>query len=495
VLAALLHAGSMPPLAVSACGFLFVVPLLWAVRQRGGRGALPFFFFFFFTGLLEWYWIPRVMVVYGGASPPLGGIALVALAGVLALFGALLGWLVGRAMTGSRHFTLLLPTLWVAHDLLVERALSGFPWCLTGYSQAGNPWFRQWAELGGVHLLTFLVVAAGTLLFRALDTPRRGHILARCALLLLVTHGLGGALWFRFVRSDRAIPCHRAGIVQPNSSPHRTFTWPELARETRGLLATSQALAARGAEFVVWPESSVPLLPRQSPIQAAWLQEFARDHVPLLAGFTDIEGEGRIYNALMSFDGQTIGRYAKVHLTPFGEYIPFRRLLFFVKKITDQVGDFNPGPPAPPLTVNGHRLATPICYEVIFPALVRDQLAAGGELIVTVSNDGWFGDTSAPRQHLAMAAIRAVEGRRDLLRSTSTGISARVDALGSVSDPIPYDTAGARLVSFRYRTNRTVFLRGGYLFPWGCALLAVLWFLADAVSRRRKPAPVDKPAR
>ncbi|HNX98381.1 MAG TPA: hypothetical protein PKK12_11935, partial [Candidatus Aminicenantes bacterium] len=300
MLAALLHAGSMPPWAFAACGFLFVVPLLWAVRVRDGHGALPFFLFFFFSGLLEWYWIPRVMVVYGGASPLLGGIALVALAGVLALFGAILGWLAGRAMGGAQYYALLLPALWVAHDLLVERALSGFPWCLTGYSQAGNPWFRQWAELGGVHLLTFLVIFAGTLLFRALATPRRGRILAGWALLLLVTHGLGGALWLRFERRDRAIPSHRAGIVQPNASPHRVFTWPELAKETRDLLATSTDLAAGGAEFVVWPESSVPLLPRQSPLQAAWLQEFARKNVPLLAGFTDIEGEGRIYNALMS---------------------------------------------------------------------------------------------------------------------------------------------------------------------------------------------------
>jgi apolipoprotein N-acyltransferase len=188
----------------------------------------------------------------------------------------------------------------------------------------------------------------------------------------------------------------------------------------------------------------------------------------------------------MLFKGREIEKYDKVHLTPFGEYVLFRRWLFFVKKITDEIGDFSPGETIHNLGLSGHLLATPICYEIIYPELVRSMIARGGEVLVTVSNDSWFGRSSAPYQHLAMAVFRSVENRRYLLRSTSNGISAFVDSCGRILMQSPLHQKHEFMVSFRYLSRRTVYSHWGFLFPYVCLLLTMGKFFL-AFTRKRDP--------
>jgi apolipoprotein N-acyltransferase len=176
----------------------------------------------------------------------------------------------------------------------------------------------------------------------------------------------------------------------------------------------------------------------------------------------------------MLFNGNKIEKYDKFHLTPFGEYVLFRRWLFFVKKITDQIGDFTPGKILHNLNFSGHLLATPICYEIIYPELSRDLAARGAEVIVTISNDSWFGNSAAPYQHLAMAVFRSIENRRYLLRSTSNGISALVDPAGRIIYQSPLHKPDQFLASFQYLKHKTIFTRWGYLFPYFCFLLVLL---------------------
>jgi apolipoprotein N-acyltransferase len=234
----------------------------------------------------------------------------------------------------------------------------------------------------------------------------------------------------------------------------------------------------------------VPIYPLQAPHFREQLDRFGREQAPLLAGFTDYGGADQVFNSALLFQGGSVRKYDKVHLTPFGEYVPFRRLLFFVKKITDEIGDFTPGARIHNLELAGHRLSTPVCYEVIYPELVRAMIAQGGEVIVTISNDSWFGRSSAPYQHLAMAICRAIENRRYLLRSTSDGISALVDPGGRVLRRSPLHRPDRFLAPFRYLKGRTVFTRWGFLFPYACLALVLgkfLWLGLRKKTRRYQP--------
>ncbi len=418
------------------------------------------------------------MALYGGTTWLLGIVGLACLAAFLSLLSALAGAAMARVIDrgGGLAIALGVPALWVAKDLAIEKVFGGFPWCLAGYSQYRNAWFVQWAELGGIHLVSFLLVAANVLLYLLLKRRDRRAALALASFLVLA-HGAGIVLLKSSEARRSGLPLTRAGIVQPNSDHDAEFDFIRAQETLDRLFVVSRGLAARGAAFVVWPEFTVPIYPLQAPYYRRQFDAFSRGHAPLLAGFTDQRGAAGVFNSVMLFRDGGVATYDKVHLTPFGEYIPFRRWLFFVRKITDEIGDFSAGERIANLDLGGRALSTPVCYEVIYPELVRAMTAAGGEVIVTVSNDSWFGDTSAPRQHLAMAAVRAVENRRWLLRSTSNGISARVDPEGRILDRVPLRREAAFLASFQYLEKRTVFTRWGYFFPYACALLALAIFL------------------
>jgi apolipoprotein N-acyltransferase len=176
-------------------------------------------------------------------------------------------------------------------------------------------------------------------------------------------------------------------------------------------------------------------------------------------------------------------KYDKVHLTPFGEYIPFRKLFFFVERITDEIGDFTPGKEVHNLEMDGHWLATPICYELIFPQLVREFTDKGGEVIVITSNDSWYGDTSAPYQLLAMSTLRGIENRRYILRSTTNGISALIAPSGEILYRSPFNAKDTFTAPFKYIKRETVFMRFGYLFPYFCFIFLILYFIRTRFSR------------
>ena len=414
------------------------------------------------------------MVQYGGTSWPLGIIGLACLAAYLSLISGLVGVGIAKiAAAGVDYWAVLwIPALWIAKDLATEKIFGGFPWCLAGYSQFKNIYFVQPAEIGGIHLVTFLVIAINVLIFKAVKTRDGKPLLALLALGAVVYGGGYGLLKNHDARSS-ALPRHRAGIIQPDSDHDQVFDFTMIRATLERLFDTSRQLQENGAEFVVWPEFTVPIYPLQTPYFKEQFLAFSREHAPLLAGFTDYGGKDNVFNSAMLFQDGKIEKYDKVHLTPFGEYVLFRRWLFFVKKITDEIGDFTPGERIHNLDLAGHPLSTPICYEVIYPELVRTMIARGGEVIVTLSNDSWFGASSAPYQHLAMAVFRSIENRRWLLRSTSNGISALVDPAGRIIYQSPLHKPDRFLASFQYLEQKTIFTRWGYLFPYACLLLAL----------------------
>lgn len=479
---------AFPKAQFAPLAFIFLVPLLLAAEGRGpGANFRVFFSFSWLSYLIILYWIPRVMATYGGTSWVLGIIGLVCLAAFFSLITGLAGILIARvaATRPGLLSAFWIPTIWVAKDLVVERIISGFPWCLVGYSQYRNTGFIQWAELGGIHLVSFLVIMANVLFYLLLKRRKRSALLALIAFFAVV---FASGFWLlqRHERRVAALPMHRAGIIQPNSNHDQAFDFSHTQATLASLFRVSRELQRNGAEFIVWPEFTVPIYPLRTPFYKERFDAFAREHAPLLAGFTDARGSAGFFNSVMLFTGAETRTYDKVHLTPFGEYVLFRRWLFFVKKITDEIGDFTPGARLHNLELNGHWLSTPVCYEVIYPGLVRAMIARGGEVIVTISNDSWFGGSSAPYQHLAMASVRAVENRRYLLRSTSDGISALVDPGGRIVYRSPLRKADDFLAAFRYLEHKTVFTRWGYRFPYACFLLVLGKFAWTGVRRKKK---------
>jgi apolipoprotein N-acyltransferase len=267
---------------------------------------------------------------------------------------------------------------------------------------------------------------------------------------------------------------HKAGIIQPNSPTEQVWSHELKIQKLAELFTHSLVLKQQGAEFVVWPEFSIPIYPLQNKFYGRQLEDFSRQHLPLFTGFTDLRSHQEVYNSVILFKSGEFEKYDKVHLTPFGEYVLFRKLLFFVRRIVDEIGDFSFGKSIHNIHLHGHAIATPICYEIIFPELVRNFIDRGGELIITISNDSWFGNTSAPPQHLAMATFRAVENRRYILRSTTNGISAVITPAGKIEYQSPYNRKDSFIAKFVYLNNRTIFTRIGYLFPYLCALLTLL---------------------
>lgn len=422
------------------------------------------------------------MMYYGGMSGAVSILGLFILAAFLSVFTACAGSLINKVLQLKRGnlSLLVIPFIWVAKDLVLEKIISGFPWCSAGYSQYKNIYFVQIAEIGGIHLVTFVVIYFNVLLY--LLIVRKDIRLKLAAVIAISVVGLYTTGYFLYRGNESktmALPSHTAGILQPNS---RNEEWLDVNGKNKKLdefFNDSRVLMEKGAEFVIWPEYSIYVYPLQNEFYYERFMVFAKNYIPVLAGFTDVKNEREIYNSLMLFpkDKDKFQKYDKVHLTPFGEYILFRKVFFFVERITDEIGDFTPGTEVHNLELDGHLLATPICYELIFPELVREFIVKGGEVIVIASNDSWYGNTSAPYQLLAMSTLRSIENRRYILRSTTNGISALIAPSGEILYRSPFNVKDTFTAEFKYIKRETVYMRFGYLFPYFCLIFLIFYFI------------------
>jgi len=484
------------------CGWLAfaaLIPLL-----RSARGASPPVAFrhgwlagaAFFSILL--YWILGVMTRYGGLPVVVGLMVLVLLVGYLAAYVGLFAALVSASTRRWGPAALLLaPVFWVGLELARARLLTGFPWGLIGYTQWRNLAIVQTSAWGGVYLVSFLVVLANAAFALLLERPaRRGdRVLAAAALVIVAAAHAGGRLALRGVGASDGAPITVAAI-QANVAQDRKWRPEEEEGIVSGLLAMTAQAADDGARLVVWPESSSPIAfrrPIRPPQGAASppVIEARRDYldrigavtrpkdVTLVAGSVDYgmrDGRLRAFNTafLVGSGGTLDASYDKVHLVPFGEYVPLGGLLFFVDSMVQgAIAGFAAGDRLEPLPTPLGPAATFVCYEAIFPELVR-TLAGPSVFMVNITNDAWFGRSAAPTQHLAMAVFRAAENRRWLLRAANTGISALVDPAGRVRASTGLMTRTVLLGTLSPRRDRSLYAATGDLLAWACAMLTLL---------------------
>jgi apolipoprotein N-acyltransferase len=485
---------SFPKFGIGALAWVALVPLLYAILRLGGRwaGRLSYVSGVVASvGLL--YWTALVVVQYGGLSGPLGVALMVLLCLVLALYYGLFGALVGLWLRALGPQAILLAAFaWVAVEWLRVEGPLAFPWCLLGYSQADALVIAQVASVTGVYGLSFLVVAAGSVVAYVLIEQRPRRRFAAIAGLALVALVVG-----LFGRHCLATPLPESGRLRvglAQAAVPQDEKWDErlAARNLSWHVALTRQAAARGAELVVWPESAVPYYFDSSPDVASDLRQLAAEtRAWLLFGNDDFEGgpaDARVFVGakLLAPDGQVALRYHKMQLVPFGEYVPFERLLgaLGVKKLVEQVGTFTPGETPVVGQCAGHGVSVTICYEAIFPSLVRRFAASGAELLANVTNDAWYGRTSAPYQHFAMARLRAVENGRSFVRAANTGVSALIDPRGRVLARTLLFERTVLVGDVPLVQRQTFYARHGDVFAWVC-VAATMLISAHAWRRRR----------
>ncbi len=489
LLSALFLALAFPTFNLSWLAFGGLVPLLWATRRAAPwRGAWLGWLSgtAFFT--INLFWLTHAMAVYGY-------VPLVFAIGLLLLLSLYLGihvgaftlvwaWVAPRSVVGQ---ILLPPTLWTALEFLRTYALTGFPWGFLAYTQAGNLRLIRMAAWTGVYGVSWILVLSNAAVAAALD---RDTPLLRRALAVITVAGLIGGL--SSLGADRpGIPDGgrplRVAALQGNI-PQDMKWLPEvraeiLKRYERLTLKAGEA----GATLIVWPETAIPyLIGVDAPIRSR-VETLARESGShLLVGSVDAElaSPPRYFNSAFHVtpDRGIVGRYDKIHLVPFGEYVPLRPILgLFVDKLTrGAIGDFQAGQDYTVFDLGQARFGVTISYEIYFPDQVRRYIQKGADFLVNITNDAWYGRTAAPYQHLNMAVFRAVENNVHLVRAANTGISAVVQPSGRVLAASDLFEEGILVQTIRTRMGETFYTRYGDVFAW----LSVLGTVTAMAARR-----------
>ena len=483
--------------------WVFVMLLLLPLFGARGRVAFSSGFLhglvFVLTSL---YWIAIVLEVHGGLSH-LGGIGvllLIALAwGVLTgLFAWCVNFISRRSIARA---CIAAPFLWVAFEFVRAHLPEiGFPWNLLGYPAAANLALVQLTAVTGIYGLSFVVAGFNALSAWTVSAAPAGYW-RRCSVLLGAVIVLVAIAWLgpRFVPEARA--GHFARAVQLNFPEAESYEsdWFRLhAAELDEIERLSVAPPDKTPDIIVWPEAPAPFSFEDPQFARRASALAVRSGMPFLAG--DIEwkplavsegqsGQTRMapYNSAILVDrqGQRVFEYDKIHLVPYGEYEPFPLIHRVVTNVSNEVGGFTPGSNVAVGTLaNGHRFSVFICYEAIFAGEIRRFAAKGAQVFFNLSNDGWFGRSAAPAQHLAMARVRAVENRRWLVRSTNNGYTVSVDPYGRIVARLAPDVRASVDLPYDFRTDETLYTRLGDWFAWLCVIVSALLPMFALASRK-----------
>jgi apolipoprotein N-acyltransferase len=500
----LLLTGAFPDLDLRWLAWIALAPLLLAVR---GVGLKKSFGLGFCAGLAHYltliYWIAYTMRTYGYLPWPVCVSILLLLAGYLSLYFGVFAALVSRLDPYFFLKWLAVPVIWVALEYVRAFLFSGFPWELLGYTQYRTLHLIQISDIFGVYGASFLIVLVNTALvmlgtgLKATGNRQQAKPVLRAAAVVVMTAGVMTATWTYGVRRLDAVdrwmqeapPLH-AAVVQGNIK--QSVKWdPAFQAETVDkYLRLSRSVASRQPDLIVWPETALPFyFLYNQDLSNRVIEGIRRIGTYFLVGspsFTQRPDRIDYYNSayLISPEGTPMGKSDKAHLVPFGEYVPLKRWLPFLGKIVAQVGDFSRGQVESTLHFPHGDLGVLICYEVIFPYIAREKTESGAALLVNITNDAWYGRSSAPYQHYSMAVFRSVENRRAMIRAANTGISGFIDPAGRILEATALfedATAARRLPQL---TVRTTYNRIGDWFAMGCLAAAVLIAAGAEISRR-----------
>lgn len=445
-------------LKIPDLGFLawvFLIPLLWKLGTLGYGGIFSHSLLSsFLTSLGALYWMIPAMKNFGGLSflESLGVLILAAL--ILALYFAaftLLGYFFHRQ--GGQPIYLTLPVFWILADYaLIYFPVNGFPWLNPAYSQGHYLSFFQWLPLTGIFGLTFFIYCTNVLFFECLHawkTKDRNSLL-HCGSLffVLLVMSIAASVGCQIFQEKRqSTGSVNIGLIQGNIP--QDMKWDSSKAQSNFKIYADLSYKARtyGADFIIWPETAYPYTLSLNKLALSQFVESDLNGLNILFGAVSIEGlklseQGQIFNSAFLIDKNShiLSFYHKRHLVPFGEYVPMKDWLSFARRLTVAVGDFSEGESTEPLKKGEVAYGVLICYEDLFPNLSRELVLSGANVLVNLTNDAWYGNTSAQYQHVVFSQFRALENRRYLLRATNTGITAVINPRGQIVDQLkPFD--------------------------------------------------------
>ena len=483
---------SFPNAGLSFLAWIALIPLLIALEGASARTA---FRIGLTCGLSAYaiilYWINIVVTLYGHLPWAVSIPIYLMLVAWLALFYGMTTLVarLGEQVGVKAAFTL--PVAWIAFDFIRSFLFTGFPWAMLGHSQYRTLPLIQIADITGVYGITALIVLANVVLYRVLRAVSGAGVPYPFKSALFLITALIATLLYGFNRLNRpettSGPPLRVALIQGNI-PQDVKWSPAFREETMAIYERLTREAGKGgADLVVWPESAVPFFFQDEPMQAERVRALARElHTWLVLGSPAhelVNDRNTFLNSafVIAPTGETMARGYKLHLVPFGEYVPMKHLLPFVSKLVVGIGDFSPGEHAAPLNVGQTQAGLLVCYEAIFPELAREYVRNGARILVNITNDAWYGRSSAPYQHFSIAVFRAVETRTPLLRAANTGITAIVDQNGHVRTMTGLFVEDFRTGEVRPGSGDSLYLRIGDAPAWLCVLLSsgvagLAWF-------------------
>jgi apolipoprotein N-acyltransferase len=452
IIGAALYAAAMPGKNTSL-GFLAyfaLIPLFFCLKEKNNSRKVAFFGLFFgsVASFLLLGWIRFTVSVYGNLGDFVGILSAALLSIYCGIFTSVFSLIMAESVNRFGFSALFgAPFIWAGIDILRIRSQIGFPWLLLGYSQYGDFFARQFAAYGGVVGTGFLLILINLLFFFSIRgfkerRRRKAVIFLSAAFSVVFLLHLPG-----FLRG--AVPQAEgedAGVivvtaVQPNIDQWKKWD-VQFREETLGIMKQlTEDHVKNNVDLIIWPETALPFFYYWDKDPTVEIKNFIKKlGKPVVTGIPwyDGGGKGRYFNSigLLAPSGDIYQRYDKMKLVPFGEYVPLRKVLFFIDKITEGAEDFSRGNGMKLLTWNAAKVIPAVCYEAIFPHLSVQGVFLGGNLLVNVTNDAWFGDTQAPYQHLYMAAYRTVETGRYMVRVANSGITAVIDQFGNVKTRI-----------------------------------------------------------
>ena len=478
----LLFAFAFPNVAIGWFAFVAFIPLYLAMaRARSGWEAAGLGWIAQTTAWLVMVpWVVRVMSHYGGLPYITGVLIFIAMCLFLGLYGALYGWLFWRIRPAAAYSRWLLVALaWPVVEYIRTYALTGFPWNLLSAAIVDYTPMIQIDRVAGPYMVGFMILIPATVVtWLIVHRPRgidRIIVIGGASILVFVWWATGLVASKLLIRPN-GLPVTRAALLQPNISQEMRWSDTNLIAIYQRMMGMTREAIGGGAKIVIWPESTVPLSYTSTDFYRQAIESTSKaNDVDIILGSVaeDEKNPNRMWNAaFLVSGGRTIGHYDKIRLVPFGEYVPLRKMLFFAEKLVHAVGEFEFGTRDTPLA-GRFRYGPAICYEVVYPQVTRTQVLHGANVLVTITNDAWYDGTSAPRQHLNQARLRAIEDDRYLLRAGTTGISALVDPTGRVLHEIPMGKSGIIYAEFQPRETTTPYVRFGDWFAW-LAIVAVM---------------------
>ncbi|MBN4054455.1 apolipoprotein N-acyltransferase [Nitrospira defluvii] len=503
LLSGALLAFSFPNTGYYLLAWIAFVPL-FLVIQTGSPGKA--FFLGWISGLVYFsgtiYWVAMTLSHYGGLPWALSIFFMFLLVSYLALYVGLFSVFFQTLSKGHEMgFLLFAPSFWVTLEYMKGHFLTGFPWASLAYSQYRFLPVIQIADFGSIYSVGFIIVLTNTGLFLMVRSIWKKKsivgsslILSTSAVILTVFYGM-----MRLSEPMGGDQSLLVAVVQGNipqnqkwDSDFKAQTVEKYKRLSLTVLHTDEGLRP---DLVIWPEAALPFIfNSEAKDQKELLDLVMEEQFDLLVGAPTIQNDGSgklaLFNsAYLISQNEGIGmRYDKMHLVPFGEYIPFPRLLFFLNKLVVGLSDFNPGTQATLMKVGETMIGTVICYEVIFPELVRRFVHQGAALMTTITNDAWFGRSSAAAQHFSMVTFRAIENRVSFARAANSGISGFIDPYGRILHQTSLFVETTAQERLRLRDQETFYTQYGDPFAAVCGIVSLVFLSMIFVNRRKKDA-------